>query len=513
MKTPNLIPYKHYGVVQDLTAADAPEGAWSDVGNFQFQEGASLRVGGYAPYADPISVSPLFAFHTTDQSTDYWIYCGQNTVYVTDGTNHYNITPSAGLNVAPAGSWTACSLNGIPVLCNGVNKPFYWDLNTANPCVNLPGWPGTATCRAIASHKFHLIALDITYSSTRYQDTIWWSNAAEPGTLPTTWTPAADNDAGDMILADTPGANLFALSLRDTLIVYKENSTYALQYVGGAFVYTQRKVFLTQGIFAKNCAVEIEGEHWVFTGTDVIRHNGQQSASVVQDKVKNTLIDSVDTTYKDYCCVAAIHSQSQVWVCIPTQGNSSLNKAYVINTKTNDVGVRELPDVLYVGRGLVDTDLYSTQWSTDSQAWELDLTFWNQQTFNPTADSLLMCAYDSQDLWAVDTSDENDGSPVGAYVERESLPISDGVNNKLITRIIPDIRGFDGDVVYVKVGGQCFFGDDISWSAAEPYTIGSSHFVDVETEGRYLSVRFEASTRRKWSIHGYRIQAVDTGVF
>jgi len=513
MKSPQLDLYKHYGVVKDLEPGEVGSDRWTDVSNFQFQEGFTRRVGGYDAYADPPTVAPLFCFHTTDQSTNYWIYCGQNTVYVTNGTTHHDITPALGLNVAPAGNWTACSLNGIPVLCNGINRPFYWDLNTSNACLYLPGWPSNATCGAICSYKFHLIAMDITQASVRYQDTVWWSEGAAPGALPQDWVPASDNDAGDVQLADTPGVILDAKPLRDTLMVYKENSTYALQYVGGQFVYTQRKVFLNQGVFAKNCIAEIDGEHWVFTGTDVIRHNGQQSVSVVQDKVKNTLIDSIDVVYKDYCCVAQIHSQSQFWICIPTQGSISLDKAYVINTKTNEVGIRDLPNILYVGRGLVDQDLFSTLWSTDSQAWELDLTFWNQQSFNPTADSLLMCAFTSSDLWSVDTSDENDGVAVSAYVERESLPITVSNNNTLVTRIIPDIRGFTGDTINVKVGTQSFFGQDISWEPETPFVIGTDNYIDVQTEGRLFSIRFEATTSRRWNIHGYRLQTVETGLF
>lgn len=513
MRTPQLTLYKHFGVVKDVEPTEVNPGQWTDVRNFQFQDGASRRVGGYEGYGGTPTVAPLFCFHTTDQSTNYWIYCGTNTVYVTNGTTHYDITPALGLNVAPAGNWTACSLNGIPVLCNGINRPFYWDLNTSNACLYLPGWPSNATCGSVQAYKFHLFAFDITQASVRYPDTVWWSGGAEPGALPQDWVPASDNDAGDVQLADTPGAILDAKPLRDTLMVYKENSTYALQYVGGQFVYTQRKVFLNHGVFARNCIEEINGEHWVFTGTDVIRHNGQTSVSVVQDKVKNTLIDSIDVTYKDYCCTAQIHSQSQFWICVPAQGNDSLTDAYVINTKTNEVGTRILPKILYVGRGLVDQDLFATQWSTDSQAWELDLTSWNQQSFNPTADSLLMCDFADTELWSVDTSDQNDGAAMYAYVERTSLPITAGDTNTLVTRIVPDIRGATGDEVFIQVGSQKFFGEDISWQPNVRFTIGTDNYIDVQTEGRLFSIRFQATTDRRWSMYGYRLQTVDTGLF
>ncbi|WP_299084466.1 hypothetical protein [uncultured Paraglaciecola sp.] len=513
MKTPSLQLHKHYGVVKDIEPGEVGPGQWTDVRNFQFQEGYTRRVGGYDVFADPISVAPLFCFQTSDQTTNYWIYCGQNTVYVTNGTSHFDITPALGLSIAPAGNWTAASLNGIPVLCNGINRPFYWDLDTSNACQLLPGWPADATCGSIQAYKFHLFAFDITQASVRFQDTVWWSEAAEPGTLPQEWVPASDNDAGDLILSDTPGAIVDALPLRDTLMVYKDSSTYALQYVGGQFVYTQRKVFLNQGIYARNCVEEIEGEHWVFTGTDVIRHNGQQSISVVQDKVKNTLLDSIDVTYKDYCCAVSIHSQSQFWICVPTQGSTSLDLAYVINTKTNEVGMRTLGSVLYVGRGQVEQELFPTQWSTDSQSWDQDITSWNQQAYKPSPDSLLMCAFTSSHLLVADSSDQNNNSDVYAYVERESLPITESNNNTLVTRVLPDIRGESGDNVFISVGSQSFFGESIAWEPAVTYTIGTDNYIDVQTEGRLFSIRFEATTSRRWSVYGYRLQTVDTGLF
>jgi len=513
MAKPKIEQFQHSGIVLDYPAEEVPVDSWTSGANVEFLMESTRRCGGYARFAGtPSGSGPLFAMAVVYGAVAYWIYCTSTQVFVTDGVTHWDITPAAGLNTTLAGEWNGCILNGVPVLNNSHNDPFYWNLNTAAPCVPLPGWPSGARCKVIRAFKYHLFALNVS-QGTAYPSTLWWSCAAEPGAVPITWTPLATNDAGDMTLGDTPGGIVNALQLRDMLIVYKEASTYAVSYVAGQYVYTQRKLFLTTGVQSAECVSEINGEHWVFTGTDVIRHDGQNYVSVVQDKVRRTLVDSVDPQNYKMSCVAARNRKNQVWVCIPTQGQTALNRAYVINALTGDVGERELPLVDFVAKGIVTAGIATVSWDSDAEAWDADITTWDQQTYSPTDDSLLMCDQGDNALWGVDTSDLNDGVPVSAFVERQAIPIGNKVLRGLVTRVIPRLEGGAGDVIKIRVGGQAYFGQPVAWSEPMDFVIGTTVGVACQVEGRMMAIRFESDTQRAWTLHSYKLNTVDLGLY
>ena len=162
MKGHNYVAQKHHGIVTDHPPEEVPADRWTAGGNFQFQDKAAVRVSGYEDFAGPIlGTGPLFAMNAIAGPDSLWIYCTANKAYATNGTTHADITPTEGLLTVTAGAWTGCVLNGIPVLNNGIDPPFFWDLNLNDPCEFLPGWPLGAYCQAIRAFKYHLFALNV----------------------------------------------------------------------------------------------------------------------------------------------------------------------------------------------------------------------------------------------------------------------------------------------------------------------------------------------------------------
>ena len=513
MKSPQYTKFKHYGIVTDLPPEEVPVENWTNCSNFQFEDLSSKRVGGYQTYAGTASAPPIFDIPVTVNGLPYWIYCSVNKVYVTDGTTHYNITPSGGLNTVTTGDWTGCILNGIAVLNNGSNAPFYWNSNTSSACQYLPNWKAGTTCKVIRAFKYHLIALNV-FDGVRYGSTLWWSNAAVAGSVPTAWTPSTTNDAGDFSLSDTDGDIVDGLSMRDSFVVYKKSSTYVMSYVAGAYVFTQRKSFLSTGMVASNCVCEVNGNHWVFTGTDVIVHDGQSFESIVKFKVKNNLIGAIEPSLIKQCIVVPRLTQKQVWVCIPETGMTALSKAYIINIDTKECGVRTLPSIDYIGRGIVDTS-GASNWASDSNTWNSDITFWDEQKYSPNADTMLMCSRATSALYAVDTISSNDGVAFYSELERLSIPMGEDVllTRRVVERITPHIEGINGDVISISVGGQTNFDEAINWSAPQSFTIGTDKDVYFMVEGRIHSIRFYSTSVNPWKIHNYTMTHVDAGIY
>ena len=81
---------------------------------------------------------------------------------------------------------------------------------------------------------------------------------------------------------------LNALQLGNELIVYKEDSVYALNYVGGSFTFNVREKFKDTGLFSRGDAVIDlgDGRHVMMATNDVLIHNGNSLKSVIDDNMK-----------------------------------------------------------------------------------------------------------------------------------------------------------------------------------------------------------------------------------
>jgi hypothetical protein len=513
MLSPNYQIFKHTGIILDLPNEQVPPEAWTDGQNVQFKNFASQRADGYSQYAGTLgNNSPIFALMYLSATITYWIYCTPSQVWVTDGELHYNITPVTGLTASEAGDWTGTTLNGVPVLNNGIDPPFYWNGDVNSNCATIPGWPTGLRCNAIRAFKFHLFALGIIDNGVEYPHLVRWSSAADPGALPQSWVPAPDNDAGDVILADTAGKIIDALPLRDVFVVYKEFSTYVLSYVAGQYVFSARKLFLTSGIQSNNCITEINGEHWVLTSNDVIRHDGQNYRSVVSNKVRDKLIEGINPAKLKQCCVTSRHNNQQVWVSIPEGNSDWLTKTYIIDTEVGTIGVRDVPNLSYIARGVVKPNV-DISWDSDSKGWDVDSTFWNQQTYSATEDSLLFVSALDSKLYSLASTMTADGQPMYSMLERVGMNIGDFTQRKIITKIIPRLEGGEGETIYIRVGGQSLFNQPVEWTDPIPFVIGTDLAIDVIVDGRLVSVRFEGTTNAVWKLHQYTVQWVDQGLY
>lgn len=511
MQSPTLEQYKHSGIIIDLPPEQTPPGFWTGGSNVQFYEGSSWRTGGVSEFTSTAS-PPIFTVGLPLVDTVWWVYCTTTAVYVTDGILTHNITP-AGLTASEAGDWTACILNNVLVMNNTHNVPYYWTGDPGDDLLPLPGWPLAATCKAIRAYKYHLFALAITENSIYYPDLLWWSSGAEPNTVPQEWLPTPSNDAGDLQLADTPGNIIDGLALRDTFIVYKDSSSYIIQYVAGQLVFTSRKLSYSSGLQSRNCIAEANGLHYVFTGVDVVAHDGQNGKSVVDAKVKRALINSVDVARRQLCQVLIRHTNDQVWICLPEQGEQWLSRAYLINLLDGSIGIRELDGISYVARGIVPGQVADLTWDSDNNAWDTDPSQWAEAPYSMTEDSLLMCDAVNSRLLDVDRISTLAGSPITAFVERTGLPIGDPFSRKLVTRLVPRMTGEAGTTLQVRVGGQGFYADPITWSDPVDFTIGTDKSVTVTVEARLIAVNFSGTTPQPWKLDSYSLEWVNLGLY
>ena len=138
-------------------------------------------------------------------------------------------------------------------MTNGVDDPQYWSLTNGIPLsntkmVDLNDWPASTECKSIRAFRSFLIALNISKSGVNYPRLVKWSTEAATQTTPTSWDETASAvDAGEYELADTKGDILDGLQLQDKFMIYKEDATYSMAYIGTPFIFSFRQLSPTIG--------------------------------------------------------------------------------------------------------------------------------------------------------------------------------------------------------------------------------------------------------------------------
>ena len=498
-----------YGVNKDLSQADLPPNVWTSANNIRFQDGGARQVLGYKDLYPSPPITPFHVMPITLGTSHAWIYCGATKIYsVVDGPVHTDISRLVGgAYTATRNSWTSCLLGGIAVLNNGVDVPqqFISGNCTALGSTAASAWPVTYTAQSIRTYKNSLVALNITKAGVNYPYMVKWSHPADPGSMVPTWdTTDATKDAGEVDLSDGYDKIIDGLALRDAFIIYKESSVWRMDYVGGTFVYRFQKVLGASGALSKNCIVEIDGQHFVFSSSDCIIHDGLQSTSVLDKQTRRYLFQQIDPTYSGQCFVFVDRLYNEVHACYAGLGSTTPNKAMVWNWVDKTVSFRDMPSVNHGSSGyVVDTG------GSTTFAGAVGTFASRTDTFNASVSGLnrqlSVLASDNTKLYLMDSGTSFAGAAVNGYVERAGLSFGSSEKMKLVRGIVPRIYGDTGLTVNAYVGTSIDAYGAVTYGPAMPYTIGSSIALDTLVTGRYIAVKFGTGTALAWRLDGYDV--------
>lgn len=509
------------GVVKDLSKHELPLPAWTDALNVRFLDGYAYQFLGHgAVYGTP-SVLPQHVMQVNIGSARHWIYAGAAKIYsvtVSGGLPvHTNRTrQSAGVDVDYTGTpnqWTSTSLSGIPIFNAGnlVDPPQFWDL-VASRFTALTTWPANTFCKSLRTYKNFLVALNVTKAGTTYPFMVKWSSPADPGSVPASWDETdPTQDAGEFDCAEGGDPIIDGLQLRDYLMIYKEHSVWRLSFVGGQFVMANQKVLGMSGAMNRNCIVEIDGFHFVLTGSDLVLHDGQAATPILDKQSRRSFFQDIDSAAIDRCFVFKNPFMNEVFVCYPSIGNSIPNRALVWNYKDKTVSYRDIPSLHHANYGAVD-DTLSSSWDSDSDTWDSDLTAWQGPGFTPATTRVLM-ASNATKLYLLDSSASFDGVMPSAYLERVGLDFGAPENIKLVRGIRPRIVGNTGQQISVSVAGTDDAYETPVYTETRNLTIGETLKADFFVTGRYIAIKFNSGDAAQWRLDSFDIDVEQAGEY
>lgn len=504
------------GVVKDLSTHELPISAWSDASNVRFLDGYAYQFLGHGEVYNSPAFAPQYVMPVYVAGARYWLYATAtkqfvvtNSGGVTTHTDITHVTPRAGV----VNQWSGFVFGGVPILNVGDTSkvPMYWDQNLTHKFVDLTAWPAGVYCKVLRQYKNFMVALNVTKAGVSYPFMMKWSSPAVPGALPTTWNEAdATNDAGEFDIADGQDPIVDGLGLKESFIVYKESSTFRIDYIGGVFIFGNKKVFGMSGLMNIGCAVEFDSFHFAVTGSDVVIHDGYTATSVLDKLARRFFFQDIDVTNRGLVFCFKNPFLNEIFVAYPSIGATSCDKALVYNFVDKTVSFRTLPNVNHAAYGAVDNSL-GGNWNQDSAPWDADLTAWNGPDFTPDTARVLMGSADIK-LFMLDASASFDGTLPVAFMERRGLSFDAPERIKLVTGFRPRFTGNVGQTVTIKIG----YADDpyaAPTYTSMPFTIGVDLKCDFLVSGRYIAVWIGSGTAYQWRLDSYDLFMEDGGEF
>ena len=522
MKTERITNLSQHGVLADLPTQELPPNAWTGGQNVAVNDGSVTNAPGHVEVFDPPTVAPYWCFPMQTETAYFWLYAGSAKIYATDGTTHANLTRQSlgaddDYSMNAQHLWNGGVLSGVLIANNGVDEPQAWVTPSLSQDMqnlsDVTDWDATHTCKVMRPYNNYLIALDITKGSTRYPYKVKWNAPSDPGTINGSWDETdATVDAGENDLIKGGGFVVDGLALRDSFIIYRERSTWVMNYVGGTFVFDFEQLFESTGILAPNCAVEYKGLHYVLTQGDVIAHDGHSPKSIIDQKNRRFLFNAIDSTNYKKCFVAVNQAKEEIWICYPETGSTYVNKALVFRINDGSWMPRDLPDVSHIESGVID-ETGNTTWASDTEAWSSDTTTWNQSFYNPSDIELLMCGVSDTKLYKGASGNTDNGTNKSCYIERTGLQLGAYQGVSHVHAILPKIQASNGTSISVQIGGEMQPGSGVTWSPSYTFTVGVDNIIPCNVSGRLTAVKFSSNADISWRLQSYEIKYVEGGIY
>jgi len=495
-----LRPYK--GVVSDQPASEVSEEYATDAYNVRFSTTAPERVRGYREaYASP-TVAPLALLSVQRADSDRWVYAAEASQWSVSIAGHADITRATGVSTQlEPSSHSLCSLNGIAIHNNALDAPMYSD--GIAPFEDLPGWEVGTVCQWIVAHRYHLFALDLDTAGGRFGSLLRWSDAAEPGSIPSTWVPAADNQAGSAELADTPARIMTAATLRDTLLIYKRDAVYACDYVGGDTVYSFRPLFRGIGAISSRAVAESPQGHVFVSDGDVYFTDGNTQRSIATGRVRERIFGSLNSDRLQDLIAYYQPLRRETIIGFPTGEGRYCNEVAVWSHDADAWSLGDGDDFCAIAEGVIvdAATVFPNTWDTSANSWDVADT---GATWNDSGQRLvrqvIVCMPDLKQLRLIDTADP---ISIQAWIEHADLPLGDPARWKYLRRVHVRWRGVG--TLTLRVATRDTVGD--AQTSLPPVTVpAGDQVVNIRALGRFITLRLESSGVEPWGLVGLAVE-------
>lgn len=522
------------GVITDLSPQDLPDKAWTDAKNVRFSEGALSRYSVFKKINNSYvySKTPIGLLDGGGSVGDGYLV----TVF-SDGTMQElfngtatDVTPPGTLNTSLL-QITTSNLGDITYVNRYSDVPIYRHTPSDGDFTPVPGWDSNDRCKALRSFKDFLIAISVTKASGVYPGMVKWSDATQVGAPPSNWNVTLTSSlAGETVMNDLRGTLVDGASLADVFIVFGDEQTYRMEYIGEPFIFRFTKIFDDQGLMSQNCAVSVDAKQYVFGNTDIFVHDGMTRASICDGVVRDRIYSEINFAER-YRCFAYHDKQfSEIAFCYPSVGSDSpwssstnpgCNKAAVFNYKFNTWTFVDLPNLT----AACESSQTSVATWADVPTWDTFDSTWNAFDGRRPKSLITASCGDTETSkvgrpYFLDAlGDGRLSNPVDldlvwpafaevTYMDLDSLGV-EIQGRKMVRKIVPQFKTLDVDhEIKLTVGQSRNLNTAVVWGPQLSMKPWTDDKYDTRINGQYLSLRLDIPVGVSVTFSGYDAELI-----
>jgi hypothetical protein len=406
-------------------------------------------------------------------------------------------------------SWTAAGI-------------YQWNSLEAPSAAALPGWPAGATCVQVVAFGNYLVAVGVNDpsgdGSSAEPYLVWWSDAAPPGAIPSVWTPAVDNAAGDFLLQDTGGPITGAHKLRDNLIVYKSDSIYRMfETFDPDTVMAYERVVSRPSIDSPYGVTEYGEVHYCISKAGIFVFDGQQAQQIDYDRVHGAILALSTFESFDRIQVVANQQDSEIWFAFRDIGSGPLTTVLKYSIPYNAFCAH-----LY-GGGLTSITAGQYEESDSTRTWENPpAQTWADGAGIPWRDPTLRGDLVDRVFLAenntVRTYEPLRGGRVGVSARptellRYGIRFSDPTKRTMLRALYPEMEAGGSVTFQVGIQHQPWRSYDaalpqITWGAEREFRPGTDIEIPLCDVGAVYALRIKSRTDSQATDQFWRLHAV-----
>ena len=535
----SIIPVRDLGTVgliTDLPGYSLPINGFTRADNVIFDEGQIRRAPIFRKVQDSLGFAPRFCIGITpsigyDQLitvSDSWVI----KEYVSGSLSDRSGSITGSSDPRP---FTGTILANVLYLNREDRVPVYRALDGTN-FADLSNWPSNHKAGVLRAYKDQLLALRLTEGTTSYPNRVRFSDITTANTVPSSWDASdTTKSAGfiDIVESDTPIVD--GLTLGNDFIIYTSNDVHQMTFVGGAFLFTVKKLFGDTGLINENCVIEVEKKHYCFTRDDIIVHDGVTKKSLADNRIKNFVFGSLNVQQSDVCYVTHDEGQNLIYFCFQSGDQfagfpncARCNRAAVYNYRADTWSVIDLPNTSAgTNANLNSVTTYANAGSLTYQG--VGGSYYDQED-NRDRHTVMSGETSTSDgittdkIYGLDDADNGKISfeldtqaTKPAVVERSGLDLDEagaGVSSYLVvTRIYPqtDTTNTDNTNLAFEFGASDIPRNTPTYASSVTFNIASDHKIDSRAAGRYLSYKMTVSDNKSFKFSGFDLDVTATG--
>lgn len=505
------------GFISDISNINLPPEAWSTADNVRCYSGIVEKM-----RSDKLAralVSPGFVIPYQYPTGFYFFVLRDNGVFSV--TNNQEVDISSGAEYDNTLGWYYTILNGIPIATNGSDLPVAIANPTTDPeAIPLPNWPSSWRAEIITSFLNVAVAARIYDNGNFLPFTIRSSHPADPGAVPPNWSIADPTSlAQSTDLSETNDQILDMVSLRDTLVIYKEETTWLMRIGGQLGLFAFSNYTRSSGILARGCAVEFgDGLHFVVTKDDILVHNGvAEPKPVAEARVRTWFFKQLnkDLLHKTY--VTVFSPKSEIFINYIPVGETTYRRALVWNWRSNTWYTKEIGEAsqIFFSGYPVGADQLTWEGAGDL-TWDEANFSWRKFASPYSNRTLVRVAPDG--LYEMEVTDDASRKPV---LERLDFPFGEFTQNgnlapvyeraKLYRKFMPRFIAEKGTEFKISFGVRNDLSDLIRWYGPYRYVHGRHNSISIGRRCRYLSYRIECTDTAFWQLVGWNLDLEQAG--